>query len=745
MSEKPTDRQQSPLTVPHEYRDCNICRCIWRRFSDPDFTEEINMGSFESALSSGCPTHTPLLQSFRDYCSGDSYNEVSEYDDVGIAAGEENGCIALYPSISRLGLTWELLLAERPAEKNFPATRYGRIMDQDWADIGVLAEWKQKCQTLHGAKCGNPLNIWDTKPAWLIDVHDKCIVEGTEASAFVALSYTWGLEGNHSSLAVNLDMIEKLRVPNALESAEVVNEVSPAIRHAMFITSFIGERYLWADALCIPQGAGTKTTEQLHLMGAIYSNATVTIIAADGDAQGGLPGLRGVSPARELDQRVIPFGKEKLIVRNTGYFSMSSGKPYYERGWTYQEYTMSPRKILFNEKELHWECQCSVWHEELTHDAKVATYINPRLAVIASGFPDMESLSHTIHSYNERELTFPEDALPGILGLLAVFSRSFTGGFLYGLPEMQFDRCLGWRPYWGFTNLERRVKSDRPPESRLTPSGLPSWSWVGWQGLVNVAQETGRINPRVDRIEETTLVTDWYTSNSPQALHLRRIRSVWYENREYNKDCTNPMPPGWTRHDISSLESFRGEPPLFPDGCGKFVFKHHRLPDDDCDAWYYPFPVPDITESTPPMIPEQTQYLFCKTKMARLWACRREMEDEYTGLQDKNIVVIHDNTGRMVGTLHLHHEEQLESFPDAEGDDGPGTPVQLVAIYKSRKYSKTWNKELVRYDNPIRTRDSYGVLWVEWKDGIATRLASGEVWKDDWEATSLEDISLILG
>ncbi|KPM35716.1 hypothetical protein AK830_g10867 [Neonectria ditissima] len=744
MGENSTERQR-PLTVPPEYQDCHICQCIWRRFSDPDFNDEINMGSFASALSSGCPTHTPLVQSFQDYCEGDPDNKLSDYKDVGIIVGEEKGVVVLHPSVSRLGLIWELLLAERPPRPEFPATRYGRIMDPNWADIDRLKEWKQRCLELHGPKCENPSNIWKTRPAWLIDVRHNCIVPGADASAFVALSYTWGSEGNHSSSVVNLDTIDKLQVPNALDNPEVADHVSPMIRHAMFITSYIGERYLWADALCIPHGAGAKTTEQLHLMGAIYSNATVTIIASDGDAQSGLPGLRGVSPPRALDQRIIPFGEEKLIVRNTGYFSMGSGTPYYQRGWTYQEYAMSPRKILMNRKELHWECQCSVWHEELTLDSTIDTYINPRLAVIASGFPDMESFSHTVHSYNERELTFPEDALPGILGLLGVFSRSFTGGFLYGLPEMQFDRCLGWKPYWGFTNLERRVKSDRPPESRLTPSDLPSWSWIGWQGLLNVASETARINTRKDWIEETTPVTDWYTSSSAKGSHRRRIHSTWYEDREKNKDFTKPLPPGWTRHDASSLKSFRDEPPLFPDGCGKFIFKHDGLPDKDCDSWFYPFPVAEITESTPPLIPEQTPYLFCETKMARLWARQREVvEDEYTGFSDKNIIGVHDSAGEQVGTLQLHHEDQLASFPEATGHDGPGTPVQLVAIYKSRQYSLTWNRELRRYDNPMKIEDSYGVLWVEWEDGIACRLASGNVEKDSWEASTLEDVSLVL-
>lgn len=97
---------------------------------------------------------------------------------------------------------------------------------------------------------------------------------------------------------------------------------------------------------------------------------------------------------------------------------------------------MSPRRIFFNSRELHWECSCSVWHEELVLGAEVEKYIDDRLKIILAGFPDLRSLSNPIGFYNEMTLRYEEDALPGTTGLLSVLSRSFTGGFLYGLPIM---------------------------------------------------------------------------------------------------------------------------------------------------------------------------------------------------------------------------------------------------------------------------------------------------------------------
>ena len=74
----------------------------------------------------------------------------------------------------------------------------------------------------------------------------------------------------------------KLQKPNALDSPEISVHLVPVLRHAMYLTSAIGERYLWADALCIAQG--DNITEQYNHMGAIYASAIVAIIAVDGDS-----------------------------------------------------------------------------------------------------------------------------------------------------------------------------------------------------------------------------------------------------------------------------------------------------------------------------------------------------------------------------------------------------------------------------------------------------------------------------
>jgi hypothetical protein len=50
--------------------------------------------------------------------------------------------------------------------------------------------------------------------------------------------------------------------------------------------------------------------------------------------------------------------------------------------------------------------------------------------------------------YNMRQLTYPDDELAAFSGVLSTLSRTFTGGFVWGLPQMFFDVALLWQPFY---------------------------------------------------------------------------------------------------------------------------------------------------------------------------------------------------------------------------------------------------------------------------------------------------------
>ena len=213
---------------------------------------------------------------------------------------------------------------------------------------------------------------------------------------YVALSYR---SGSETAFQLHQTNFSELQQDGALETSELWDRLPLKIQHAISLTAAIDEQFLWVDSLCINHEDRTATSEQINLMTAIYAGAIFTIIAADGDRSSGINGLEDISQPRELNQKVFPIGEERLIVRNTGIFSLERFHNYHSRSWTYQEFKMSPRKLLFMEGEAHWQCNCSVWHEELTLGTEVDVYLDPRPQVLSSGFPDLGSLDNMLSNY----------------------------------------------------------------------------------------------------------------------------------------------------------------------------------------------------------------------------------------------------------------------------------------------------------------------------------------------------------
>lgn len=739
--------------------ECQVCHDLMQMFAATKdrspATTTIVLGSFEEALSTNCQRHKPLVERFVEYCQQAGAWRMKSKDLGILFTGERP---EIYESVSKLGLGRSLVLANKSPSPT-DHVRKGRIVDPQYMDLETLKHWKSQCLTSHGTMCQNPMKIWRTCPAWLVDVKQRCVVRGDDpavgSSPFVALSYRRETE---PSVGVVPESMLGLQRPGILDDEGASGWVSPLVRHAMYLTTVLGERYLWVDTLCIVHG-DTATAEQLGLMGAIYASAMVVIIVADGDTQNGIAGLQEIQESlpRKSQQCLIPFGDDETIVARTNSpFSLIHGGPYHERGWTFQEHKMASRKLFFKDGLAHWECQRSLWHEDLVQGVELDKYIEPRLREILAGFPMLGSLSNMIGNYNDLELRYEEDALPGIMGLLSVLSRSFTGGFLYGIPENFFDRALGWRPFWPHTVLTRRKPSERPSHLKFA-SGLPSWSWIGWKGLVGLGDEAARINHRSHSISETFPVTQWYTGESPTtAPHDRRaIRSSWYDQRSAWKkgaaDLASPLPAGWSRHEVKpgSTSTFRDEPLLWPEGCRGFVYTHENLPDDDygpTNTFFYPFSVPDITESTPPDMPEQTEYLFCKTRRARLWTRGEKIVDGKVLDADLSIwISIHDVSGDTVGDLQLHDHDQLQRLVDASAGNELGAQIELVAINRTRTIGNTFIEEEKRRGLPQWTRDEYTVIWIEWTGSVAYRNAVGSIEMSKWQQLDLEEVELVLG
>ena len=350
---------------------CEVCNDLWQFFSEPESSKEkINLGSFEEALASECPDHTRVIEKFKKLGDDNENIDLTTSTDVGFLKGNSGHSTSLYQSVTKLGLVWNLLAVQKPDVANHPGN--ARVVDPEWMDLNLIAQWKRDCLSLHGARCQNPLRVPPVSPAWLVDVTRNCIVPGRDGVEYVALSYR---SGDGAASQLDRGTLTQLQHDGALKNADIWNGLALKIQHAIQLTAAIGERYIWVDSLCIDHNDRTATSEQLNLMTAIYAGAVFTIIAADGDRTSGINGLKYISQQREMNQKVFRIGDERLVVRNTGIFTLDHFHNYHNRGWTYQEFKMSPRRLIFMKGEAHWLCNCSEWHEELTRGTEVDKYL----------------------------------------------------------------------------------------------------------------------------------------------------------------------------------------------------------------------------------------------------------------------------------------------------------------------------------------------------------------------------------
>ncbi|KAI0538010.1 hypothetical protein GGR58DRAFT_526776 [Xylaria digitata] len=293
---------------------------------------------------------------------------------------------------------------------------------------------------------------------------------------------------------------QDLRQKHALTSPSYVIRLPDTVRDAIELVYRLNIPYLWANRLCVVRDEFDKKLPQLEQIGAIYANAYLTLVAADGhDANYGLRGsCPGVTRPRVLGSPLLTFSPaEKTLAVEPDFAPQIGPREWYRRGWTFQERTLSNRNLIFQQGHIFWECRGAVWTGELAYappseiapsdDGRVieerAGVLHQRIlwnqrekpshySITFSQWPILLGYEILVRTYNELLLSFPGDGLRAFTGIINTLSQSFPGGMLYGMPEYFFDYAITWAPW---TPIHRRVVG------RLDLA-LPSWSSAGWVG-----------------------------------------------------------------------------------------------------------------------------------------------------------------------------------------------------------------------------------------------------------------------
>ncbi|KAI1483745.1 heterokaryon incompatibility protein-domain-containing protein [Daldinia eschscholtzii] len=381
----------------------------------------------------------------------------------------------------------------------------GRLSKSDL--VSSLQTALQKCEELHGNKC-QVVSPKDIPDFWIIDTQKSCLVPGNLIDKYAALSYVWASPLDTSSsnapsqrLSLQRSNLGDFRRPGFISSESgVAEELPQVIRDSMDFVQRSGVRYLWVGCLCIPQN-DENTGDNVLYMREIYSGAYFTIIAAAHSS-----GLYW----SEVD--IKEDGEEPInnVPYATDFHRELLETHWATRGWTFQEQMLSTRSFVFLDATAFWDCQDAVWwskslirHPGAYIDELGSSYKNKRPPYIeklgevrlewvqeskndcvsgrlsrnlrALTTPDLRLYTELICRYNYRDLTYPQDALLAISGVLDALMRGFSGGFISGLPAIFLDSALLWQP---LVKAKRRVRSD---DKLKSSPPLPSWSWAGWQ------------------------------------------------------------------------------------------------------------------------------------------------------------------------------------------------------------------------------------------------------------------------
>ncbi|KAF4466789.1 HET-domain-containing [Fusarium albosuccineum] len=718
---------------------CHVCETIIDVYSADfeEYDEEI-LGQVSTVFSSTCP-HAESLQR-----AGTFDQPITNFPDELLVVRKDErqtgirlGLAHLTPDDQIIFDNVSITSVDLIAQDNQPDHSGQAILpDRNWIDLDVVRGWMATCKNHHQAQCHEPpwlKGVSAAEPEWFIDVIQDCIVAPPRIGVdYVALSYTWGLGRN---LKNTKGTLRELQQPGALKLPHFAAQLPETIRNTIDLVKALGERYLWIDALCIIQDDPASLSRNLNQMQLIYANSVFCIMAAAGcGAEFGLRGLSGLSPARDLEVELYDLAGGERLLEVVRAFSLDAGTKYSysQRGWTFQEWLFSRRRLVFNDGPLVWQCQCARWKET----SKVNAEADSRWARMSRSkdsaldpSPSIWDFMPMASTFNTKALTMQEDAPRAFTGIQAMLHRVHPGGILYGLSEFFFEIALAWSSL--YSDVERRRASDA---TKSLEDGLPSWSWLGWHGDINFPYdaEFQLMQPwhyHEQKVGFREPVTEWFTMASPNGTIRRRVRSEWYNCKSSHQVSAVELPSGWTRQQYEQQEYPHdfNPPGQEPDE----IFAHDLNPQQK-----FKYPVPVLNWSDTPVLNDQTQYLYSETSRAHLAITSSTM---VVGVADyKRRIRVEDNNKHAILSLTLHDSKKAKDFLDK--DKAPKS-LELIAFAKG--WSTWLGDDLVKRDyehgaGKLRVpgmdpRECYFVLWVERRGCVAYRRACGEVLASWWE------------
>ncbi|RFU79044.1 hypothetical protein TARUN_3173 [Trichoderma arundinaceum] len=615
-----------------------------------------------------------------------------------------------------------------------PTRRRSSVADKS-SPMSRIRSWLDTCNGQHNHHCcgGDDSDATTWRPVYLVDSVERCLVRAKPTDRYLALSYVWGPLNQRRGGPNAVVQLLKSKIEEFQSGLPEV-DIPETILDAMYLARKLGFRYLWVDQLCIVQDDEVDKENHIRHMPYIFANSYLTIAAAYGDLY---TGLLPISPRRHpRDSKAGGSTKDHAELLRQSKWNT--------RGWTFQELLYSRRTVFFFQDAVTWECHCNLWQ-------KSSVNIMPklrgssrhecanRLSSAILGFqhppwPDLDEYARIAADYSARRVTYVEDTLRAFSGITSMLSRTFSDGFMYGMPLMFLDIALLWRPQ---ASIRRRA----PPRAPF----LPSWSWMGWW-FDGVPVDLVLWRAAADYVEEASPTKVGSTSKRFQAMQSFRIKPTITWNLT---DRASTVPVANTGLRYRDLRSRKNAGAALPRGWSRSgsVFKHDS---DRATIFKYPVPVMDPPKDGhhAPTTAEQTfpgPLLSFKT-VSGLFDV--DLADTMAPKDHPNPQIavgnIWSKSGKWIGEFRAHDAWMGVQTSNYDG----GEKLEFIAISTGmeRKGSFIFTQERFEENKDADgILDFVNVLWIERIGSVAYRRGIGHILLKAWSAQARDQVDIVLG
>lgn len=580
----------------------------------------------------------------------------------------------------------------------------------DHFDLEQLKGWLSHCNQHHHGHCYNidPNNFFQfPREIILIDLASNKLALCNQKERYSALSYVWG-QSNEAFATLRSNFAELSKDGGLLKYWE---KLPATLVDAIFLSKALDIPYLWVDRLCILQDDMDSKHHNISWMASIYANSYLAIIAAEGrDANHGIHGIGSASGPREGNVKFQFAGIQ--CIRRT---ELEGRKVWHTRGWTFQERTLARRSLVFHGRTVHWECEKTRMDENISTPRLPSKYSQHfQYLFDLKMWPDFEQYATLCHQFAHRELTFEKDVTGAFSSTTNALTRGFPGGFLYAMPELFFSLSLLW--------CHRNQATRR--------SWLPSWSWIGWDGIPEMSvaaacdPEVWDLTREQSRRERYCYPMARWRKRNQRTQQLVSVDDRYHLWQKYERDRSMPLPEGWTfiEEDVNSMGGFIHDD-ITTDG---------RQP-----QFYHPVPI----AKPGPILPDLDVWDTLLYGTVRLASLR------FDGPKAGKPVTrpgLHTASGESAGELWIHKE--LGEGLVAEDECLAIAMIHTVRLCPNETSGAFRDGGILEdhCGNP-GPQGYVHILWIKLEHGIAYRLGTGRVTSSAWKSLNSKEIEIVLG